>query len=148
MPKILKSSRFNQSRKLALTIGIFGILLVWFVSAWLMLALVTYSPSDPGMSWSSTSTEIVISNSGGRIGALAADVGRTVFGFTIFFVACRDSYRWLALVKKATEERINSKLCNCCFCTRNRFYLTQWKWTGESARYVPISKSHWRHRWV
>ena len=86
MPKLLKSPRLNQSSKLAMTVGMCGILLLWFVSAWLMLALVTYSPSDPGMSWSSTSTETVITNSGGRIGALVADVGRTVFGFTIFLL--------------------------------------------------------------
>ena len=86
MPKLLKSPRLNQSSKLAMTVGMCGILLLWFVSAWLMLALVTYSPSDPGMSWSSTSTETVITNFGGRIGALVADVGRTVFGFTIFLL--------------------------------------------------------------
>ena len=86
MPKLLKSPRLSQSSKLAMTIGMFGILLLWFVSAWLMLALVTYSPSDPGMSWSSTSTETVITNAGGSIGALVADVGRTVFGFTIFLL--------------------------------------------------------------
>ena len=60
--------------------------MLWALSAWLLVVFATYSSSDPGMSWSSTSSEVVISNVGGRPGALIADIGISAFGFTVILL--------------------------------------------------------------
>lgn len=52
------------------------------LSLYLLLALVTYSPSDPG--WSYTSDASHIRNAGGRFGAFAADLLFYLFGYLAY----------------------------------------------------------------
>ncbi len=60
----------------------------------LMMALVTYAPSDPG--WSSTGTGSSIQNAGGVFGAWLGDVFFSLFGYTAYLFPCLIAYRaWL-----------------------------------------------------
>ena len=72
---MLKSTNISETNKVALATGFLGTILLWLLAVWLLVAFATYSPSDPGMSWSSTSSDTVVNNLGGRVGALVADVG-------------------------------------------------------------------------
>ncbi len=98
---MFKSANFSNVNKLALATGSLGTILLWVVAVWLMLAFVTYSPSDPGMSWSSTTSDAVVSNFGGRAGALIADLGISAFGFTIVLlplVVALAGWNWLRAI--------------------------------------------------
>ena len=83
---MLKSTNISETNKVALATGFLGTILLWLLAVWLLVAFATYSPSDPGMSWSSTSSDTVVNNLGGRVGALVADVGISAFGFTTFLI--------------------------------------------------------------
>ncbi len=64
------------------------------VCAYLMMALVTYSPEDPG--WSSTGSGAGIHNAGGPTGAWVADVFFSLFGYLAFLFPLMLAYRaWL-----------------------------------------------------
>ncbi len=102
----MKSPAFEKANRLALVTGVLGTILLWLAAGWLLLALVTYSSSDPG--WSSTSTETVISNLGGRPGAIIADIGISAFGFTIFLlpiVIALAGWNWLRMLLKNETTR-------------------------------------------
>lgn len=76
---------------------------MWTVAAWLMLSFATYSPSDPGLSWSSTTSVNAITNLGGRAGALASDVGISAFGFSVFLfpiIVAIAGWNWLRSILK------------------------------------------------
>jgi len=55
------------------------------VALYLALALVTYSPQDPG--WSHIGYGEVVSNAGGRVGAWFADVAFFLFGVFAYLIA-------------------------------------------------------------
>lgn len=69
----------------------------------LLLALFTYDPSDPG--WSRTGTGSDISNAGGAIGAWIADVFFSVFGFIAYLFPALIALRiWRILaIRKETQ---------------------------------------------
>ena len=95
---MLKSTNISETNKVALATGFLGTILLWLLAVWLLVAFATYSPSDPGMSWSSTSSDTVVNNLGGRVGALVADVGISAFGFTTFlipFAIALAGWNWL-----------------------------------------------------
>lgn len=61
---------------------------------YLLMALVTYSPTDPG--WSRTATGGAIQNAGGMFGAWLADVFYSLFGYMAFLFPLLIAYRaWL-----------------------------------------------------
>ena len=95
---MLKSTNISETNKVALATGFLGTILLWLLAVWLLVAFATYSSSDPGMSWSSTSSDTVVNNLGGRVGALVADVGISAFGFTTFlipFAIALAGWNWL-----------------------------------------------------
>ncbi len=105
---MLKSSSTDKSKRAALATGIIGIIMLWIAAGWLMLAFVTYSPLDPGISWRSTAAEIDIVNLGGRPGALVADVAYSAFGFTCFLIPVIIAFagwKWLRLLLKNEAAR-------------------------------------------
>ncbi len=64
------------------------------VCLYLILALVTYSPEDPG--WSSTGSGDGVRNAGGPTGAWVADVFFSLFGYLAFLFPLMLAYRaWL-----------------------------------------------------
>jgi DNA segregation ATPase FtsK/SpoIIIE, S-DNA-T family len=67
----------QRLRKLALVEGLMLVMLA--IATYLLLALSSYSPLDPG--WSSTGTSTFIHNSVGRSGAWFADVLYLLFGY-------------------------------------------------------------------
>lgn len=61
---------------------------------YLLMALLTYSPTDPG--WSRTATGGAIQNSGGMFGAWLADIFYSLFGYMAFLFPLLIAYRaWL-----------------------------------------------------
>ncbi len=105
---MLKTSVIKKSNTVALVTGIIGSIALWIVAGWLMLALVTYSPSDPGLSWSSTSAETQIANLGGLAGAMIADVGISALGFTSILlpiVIALAGVKWLRMLLKNQSAR-------------------------------------------
>ncbi len=84
--------------------GFLGSIFLWVVAAWLLAVFATYSPSDPGLSWSSTSSDVIVSNIGGRVGALVADLGISAFGFSILLLPCiiaLAGWTWLRTLLKS-----------------------------------------------
>ena len=58
------------------------VIVLMMLSAYLMLALVTFDPLDPG--WSRVAGTQAISNAGGRVGAFCADLLFHLFGYLAF----------------------------------------------------------------
>ncbi|MBP6852210.1 MAG: DNA translocase FtsK 4TM domain-containing protein [Rhodoferax sp.] len=59
-----------------------------------LLALLTYSPMDPA--WSTSGTGAGLRNRGGRLGALLADAGYYLFGFSLWWAVAAAVRMWLA----------------------------------------------------
>jgi len=76
------------------------------LAAWLSLVLVTWAPSDPA--WSHSSSAEVLSNKGGVLGAYTADILLYLFGFSAWLlVICllnRVRAGWRRLVHHVTRD--------------------------------------------
>ena len=67
---------------------------------YLVMALVSYSPADPG--WSKTGSATVIQNAGGAFGAWIADVFFSLFGYMSFLFPVLIAYRaWLVFRERS-----------------------------------------------
>ena len=67
---------------------------------YILMALVTYSPTDPG--WSRTATGDTLQNAGGVFGAWLADVFYSLFGYMAFLFPLLIAYRaWLVFRDRA-----------------------------------------------
>lgn len=76
------------------------------VCLFLLIAMLTYDPTDPG--WSGTGEEGPIGNAGGRFGAWLADVFFILFGYMAFLFPVMIAYRaWLVLKDRANTEPID-----------------------------------------
>ena len=99
----------RNTNKLSLFFNFIGVAFAWTVAVWLLISLATYNPSDPGLSWGSTSSNGIVINLGGRMGALVADVGLSGFGFSVFLVpiiVAIAGWNWLRLNLKNETVRI------------------------------------------
>ena len=73
------------------------------VSVYLMIALFTYEPADPG--WSHVGQSQHVLNSGGRTGAWSADVLLSLFGYLAYLFPVMIIYRaWLVFRDRAREQ--------------------------------------------
>ncbi|HBX72103.1 MAG TPA: cell division protein FtsK, partial [Halieaceae bacterium] len=63
---------------------------------YVLLALVTYSPRDPG--WSATGSGTRILNAGGPTGAWVADVAFSLVGFAAYLLPLLLAYRALVIL--------------------------------------------------
>ncbi|MCG6872114.1 MAG: DNA translocase FtsK 4TM domain-containing protein, partial [Gammaproteobacteria bacterium] len=68
-----------RGQRLVHEVVLYGLLAV---GAYLLLALLSYSPSDPG--WSHSGPTTTVANLGGRFGAMFADILLQGFGFTAY----------------------------------------------------------------
>lgn len=76
------------------------------VCLFLLIAMLTYDPTDPG--WSGTGEEGPIGNAGGRFGAWLADVFFILFGYMAFLFPVMIAYRaWLVLKDRANTDPID-----------------------------------------
>ena len=73
------------------------------VCLYLMLALVTYSPRDPG--WSATGSGSAISNLGGPTGAWLADVFFSLVGYAAYLFPLLLAYRALIILIERHEHK-------------------------------------------
>lgn len=98
----------RNSSKLSLLISFTGVAVVWTIAVWLIISLATYTPSDPGLSWSSTESTGMVANLGGRVGAHAADIGLSAFGFSallIPIIVILAGWNWLLSIVKSETVR-------------------------------------------
>jgi S-DNA-T family DNA segregation ATPase FtsK/SpoIIIE len=73
------------------------------VCLYLMMALMTYSPQDPG--WSATGSGAKISNLGGPTGAWLADVFFSLIGFAAYLFPLLLAYRALIILLERHEHK-------------------------------------------
>ncbi|GAA3955073.1 DNA translocase FtsK [Allohahella marinimesophila] len=82
-----------------------GSLIFWlFMTAFLMIALATYSPADPG--WSSTSDRELIENYAGRSGAWVADILRFFFGHVAYLFPLVFGLKAISVLRSRITGRI------------------------------------------
>src|SRR5690606_41619011 len=86
------------------------------VALYLLLALNSYSPEDPG--WSGTGASPVINNTVGRSGAWLADALFLLFGYLAYLFSLLLGYRALAIfaVLKTSLELIRGILTHLFDC--------------------------------
>lgn len=70
---------------------------------YVLLALVTYSPSDPG--WSATGSGTRILNAGGPTGAWVADVAFSLVGFAAYLLPLLLAYRALVILLQRHRQK-------------------------------------------
>lgn len=86
-------------------------LLMLAVSAYLLLSLFSFSPQDPG--WSYTGGQKQVMNAGGPVGAWFADVFLNLFGiFAYIFPFMLAWSSWVVLYQGEQDESINLTLIN------------------------------------
>lgn len=74
------------------------------LSIYLLIALVTYDPNDPG--WSYTATDGPVNNAVGRSGAWFADVLFLIFGYPAYLFPLLTGYRsWLVFRENWSQEK-------------------------------------------
>ncbi len=73
------------------------------ICLYMVLALVTYSPNDPG--WSATGTGSRIANAGGPTGAWLADVAFSLVGFAAYLIPVLLAYRAVVILLQRHEGR-------------------------------------------
>lgn len=84
-------------------------LLLLAVAAYFLLALVTYSPQDPG--WSYTGPREQVVNAGGPLGAWFADVFLSLFGLWAYLFPVMVGWSgWLILRERRQDDSINVHL--------------------------------------
>ena len=81
------------------------LILLVAVCAFLFISLITYNVSDPG--WSTSSTHQVVTNSGGKVGALFADVLLSFFGYMAYLLPLLISWRAVKIIKDKQYGLIN-----------------------------------------
>ncbi len=86
-------------------------LLLLAVSAYLLLSLLTFSPQDPG--WSYTGEHKQVMNAGGPVGAWFADVFLNLFGFFAYVFPLMLAWSsWIILYQGNPEEPLDLTLIN------------------------------------
>jgi S-DNA-T family DNA segregation ATPase FtsK/SpoIIIE len=86
-----------------------AMLLLMAVAAYLMLSMVTYSPEDPG--WSYTGPRDQVANGGGPVGAWFADVFLYLFGMLGYLFPLMVGWSgWLFLKERNPDDSINIHL--------------------------------------
>ncbi|GAA3934452.1 DNA translocase FtsK 4TM domain-containing protein [Litoribacillus peritrichatus] len=83
-----------------------GILILLIaVCAFLFISLITYNVTDPG--WSTSATHEIVTNSGGKVGALFADVLLSFFGYMAYLLPLIISWRAVKIIKDKQYALIN-----------------------------------------
>ncbi|MCP3669862.1 MAG: cell division protein FtsK [Gammaproteobacteria bacterium] len=86
-------------------------LLLLAVSAYLLLSLLTFSPQDPG--WSYTGEHKQVVNAGGPVGAWFADVFLNLFGFFAYVFPLMLAWSsWIVLYQGDPEEPLDYTIIN------------------------------------
>ncbi len=99
-----KSSGLAQHLVLRLRESAFIILAP--LAIYLLIALITYDPSDPG--WSNSASTDNVQNSGGVVGAWLADIGLLLFGFLAFGLPVMLAW-WGWLILRGARDGVTGK---------------------------------------
>ena len=93
-----------------------ALLLLLAIAAYFMLSLGSYSPDDPG--WSFTGPRLQVVNAGGPTGAWFADVFLNLFGLVAYLFPLMVAWSgWLIFKEHDQQERVN-------------VHLVALRWTG------------------
>jgi len=96
-----KTSQFSQHLAHGLKEG--ALILLVALCAYLLLALFSYNPQDPG--WSTTGSTSTVSNYAGRSGAWFADVLLSLLGYLAFLFPLMLGYRaWLIFREHSSDK--------------------------------------------
>lgn len=79
------------------------LLILVALGAYLMLALLTYQPSDPG--WTQASFDLAVSNLGGKVGAWFADLFFFLFGYLAYLAPVMVAYSGWLLYRGGTDTQ-------------------------------------------
>jgi len=86
-----------------------AVLLLIAIAAYFLTSLVTYSPDDPG--WSFTGHREYVQNAGGPAGAWLADVFLYLFGFLAYLFPIMVGWSgWLIIKERTTDDAVNIHL--------------------------------------
>lgn len=86
-----------------------ALLLLIAIAAYFMLSLITYSPQDPG--WSYTGPREQVLNGGGPVGAWFADVFLYLFGFLAYLFPIMVGWSgWLIYKERNPDDSVNMHL--------------------------------------
>jgi S-DNA-T family DNA segregation ATPase FtsK/SpoIIIE len=81
-------------------------LLLFAVALYLLLSLITFSPDDPG--WSYTGAHREVLNAGGPVGAWVADVFLNLFGFLAYLLPVMVGWSgWLLFKERMPDDSVN-----------------------------------------
>lgn len=98
-----KEERFAVGAHLHRGLREAALILVGTLAVYLLIALLSYSPSDPG--WSHSGMSGKVANMGGRVGAWFSDVFLYTFGMMAYLVPFMVAYgAWILYREKADEE--------------------------------------------
>ena len=90
-----------ESRITALPVREIALVLLLALAAYIFLAIVSYSPDDPG--WSFSGTDLAVSNLVGKSGAFAADIILFVFGRISYLLPLALAFGGMMLLRPAPE---------------------------------------------
>ncbi len=83
-----------------------AMLLLFAISTFLLLSLITFSPDDPG--WSYTGSSRVVANVGGVAGAWFADVVLHLFGYLAYLLPVTVAWSgWLIFKERKPDDSVN-----------------------------------------
>ncbi len=86
-----------------------AVLLLVAVASYFLVSLVTYSPDDPG--WSFTGHREYVQNAGGPVGGWLADVFLYLFGFLAYLFPIMVGWSgWLIIKERTTTDEVNIHL--------------------------------------
>ncbi len=86
-----------------------AVLLLVAVASYFLVSLLSYSPDDPG--WSFTGQREYVQNSGGPVGAWLADVFLYLFGFLAYLFPIMVGWSgWLIIKERTTDDAVNIHL--------------------------------------
>ncbi len=91
-----------------------ALILIGTLAVYLLIALLSYSPNDPG--WSHSGMSGKVANMGGRVGAWFSDVFLYVFGLMAYLFPFMVAYgAWMLYREKADEELEGSQALHLTF---------------------------------
>jgi len=86
-----------------------AVLLLAAIALYFLISLMTYSPEDPG--WSFTGQRESVQNAGGPVGGWLADVFLYLFGFLAYLLPIMVAWSgWLIIKERTTDDAVNIHL--------------------------------------